>query len=50
MAMYMCYCFLQIGMLPKEFLALDTQEKAFIIACIDKKIEAEKKEQKNLKM
>lgn len=36
-------------MLPSVFINLDTQEKAFIIACIDKKIEAEKEKEKELK-
>ena len=36
-------------MLPSTFTNLDTQEKAFIIACIDKKIEAEKEKEKELK-
>lgn len=31
-------------MLPSAFMALDFQEKAFIIACIDTKVEAEQKE------
>jgi len=33
-------------MLPSTFLSLDSQEKAFIIACIDLKIEADKKQMK----
>lgn len=36
-------------MLPSTFINLDMQEKAFIIACIDKKIEAEKEEEKKSK-
>ena len=36
-------------MLPSTFINLDIQEKAFIIACIDKKIEAVKEEEKKLK-
>ena len=36
-------------MLPSVFINLDIQEKAFIIACIDKKIEAEKEKEKELK-
>ena len=36
-------------MLPSTFINLDIQEKAFVIACIDKKIEAVKEEEKKLK-
>jgi len=36
-------------MLPSTFINLDTQEKAFVIACIDKRIEQESKEAEKLK-
>lgn len=36
-------------MLPSEYLALDMHEKAFIIASINLKREAEKKEQDKIK-
>ena len=36
-------------MLPSEYLSLDLQEKAFIIACIDLKIEAERKQAEKIK-
>jgi len=35
--------------LPSVFLNLDIQEKAFVIACIDKRIAEEEKEMKKLK-
>ena len=35
-------------MLPSEFLSLSMEEKAFIIAAIDLKIEAEKKQAKEI--
>jgi hypothetical protein len=35
--------------LPSKFVELDRYEKAFIIACIDIKIENEKKEAQKLK-
>lgn len=34
---------------PSVFAGMDINERAFIIACIDKKIEAEIKEEKKLK-
>jgi len=36
-------------MLPSQFLNLDQTEKAFLIAAIDLKLEAEKKEQSKIK-
>jgi hypothetical protein len=36
-------------MRPSEYVALDGQEKAFIIACIDLKIKAEEEQRKKLK-
>ena len=34
---------------PSVFVQMDDNEKAFVIACIDKKIEAEKEEEKRMK-
>jgi len=36
-------------MLPSQFLALDRQEKAFIVAAIEIKIEEDKKREKQIK-
>ena len=36
-------------MLPSQFLNLDPQEKAFVIAAIDMKIDAEKKQAAEIK-
>lgn len=36
-------------MLPSTFMNLDIQEKAFVIACIDLRVEEEKKEADKLK-
>lgn len=36
-------------MLPSQFLALDRQEKAFIVAAIEMKIEEDKKREKQIK-
>lgn len=33
---------------PSKFIELSPEEKAFIVACIDLKIEAEKKKQKEI--
>jgi hypothetical protein len=38
-----------LRILPSQFLNLDQTEKAFIIAAIDLKIEAEKKEKDKIK-
>lgn len=35
-------------MLPSQFIALDRYEKAFVIACINKKIEEEKEQEKKM--
>ncbi len=36
-------------MLPSQFLALDRQEKAFIVAAIEIKLEEDKKREKQIK-
>lgn len=36
-------------MLPSQFLALDRQEKAFIVAAIEIKVEEDKKREKQIK-
>ncbi len=36
-------------MLPSQFLALDRQERAFIVAAIEIKIEEDKKREKQIK-
>ena len=36
-------------MLPSTFINLDLQEKAFVIAAIDKRLEEEKKQAKQVK-
>lgn len=36
-------------MRPSEFISMDSQEKAFIIACIDLKIKADEERVKKLK-
>ena len=43
MSAYAYYLFSEHGMLPSVFNNLDIQEKAFLIACVDKKIEDDKK-------
>lgn len=42
-ANYAYYCLHQFNMLPSAFLNLPPREKATIVACIDLKIEAEKR-------
>lgn len=37
-----------MGIRPSEYIAMDSQEKAFIIACIDLKLENDKKQAKKL--
>jgi hypothetical protein len=39
----------KLRILPSQFLELDQKDKAFIIAAIDLKIEAEKKEASKIK-
>jgi len=43
------YCLHKLHMLPSEFIALDDQEKAFVIASIKIKMEAEKEEAEKIK-
>lgn len=43
MSAYAYYLFCEYGMLPSTFNDLDMQEKAFLIACIDKKVGDDKK-------
>ena len=43
------YCLHELHILPSQFFALDRQERAFIIAAIDIRIEKEKKEQSKIK-
>ena len=40
------YCLHKLHLLPSEFVALDPQEKAFVIASIKIKMEAEKRKLK----
>lgn len=46
MANYAYYALHKLHVLPSVFLEMDEQEKAFIIAAIDIKIENDKKEKK----
>ena len=46
---YAYYCFTKHGMLPSQYTVLDDMEKAFIIAAIDLKLEADKERDKKLK-
>jgi len=43
------YAALNLGYKPREFSDLPLKEKAFLIACIDEKISAEKKEYDKIK-
>ena len=43
------YAALNLGYKPREFSGLPLKEKAFLIACIDEKIAAEKKEYDKIK-
>jgi hypothetical protein len=43
------YCLHKFRILPSQFLDLDQKDKAFIIAAINLKIEAEKEEAKKIK-
>ncbi|HAB60565.1 MAG TPA: hypothetical protein DCE48_07655 [Lachnospiraceae bacterium] len=46
---YAHYCLHKFHILPSEFINLDDNEKAFVIASIRVKIEDEKKEQEKAK-
>ena len=43
------YCFLNNNLLPSEYIKLPQKERAFIIACVQEKIEKEKEENEKLK-
>ena len=43
------YAVLNFHWKPQDFTALNVHEKAFVIACIDKRVEAEKREADKLK-
>lgn len=43
MASYAYYCFHKLKILPSVFMNMESQEKAFVIAAINKKVEADKK-------
>ncbi len=43
------YCLHKLHRWPHEFLALDIQERAYVVAAIDMKLEKDKKEAQKLK-
>lgn len=45
-ANYAYYALLKLHILPSVFLEMDEEEKAFVIACIKRKLESDKKERK----
>ena len=47
--MYCMYTILNFNWKPSDFANLSLKEKAFVIACIDKRIEAEEKEKAKLR-
>ncbi len=49
MANYAYYCLHELNITPKRFMYMDECEKGFIIACIDLKLESEKKERAKMK-
>ena len=49
MANYAYYALHKLKILPSQFMDLDQNEKAFIIAAIDLRIEAEKEEARKIK-
>lgn len=49
MANYAYYCFHKLKLLPSQFDALPPREKAMVIAFIQTRIEAEKKEMASVK-
>ena len=49
MANYAYYCLHKLRITPRQFDEMDKYEKAFIIASIDIKTEADKEEEKKLK-
>ena len=48
MSNYAYYCLHKLRITPRQFDEMDRQEKAFIIASIDLKVEADKEQQKKL--
>ena len=40
---------MKLKIMPSTFIQMDINERAFVIACINEQIEAEKKEEQNLK-
>lgn len=49
MANYAYYCLHKLRITPRQFDEMDKYEKAFVIAAINIKAEADEKEQKKLK-
>lgn len=47
-ANYAYYALHKLHILPSQWVALEEEEKAFIIACIDVRVEEEKKEAKRI--
>lgn len=43
------YCVLNMGYTPEQYMNLSRKERAFIIACIQIKIEEEKKQQAKIR-
>jgi len=43
------YCLHKFHMLPSQFLQLDRQERAFVVAAIELKMEEDKKKEKQIK-
>lgn len=43
MAVYAHYALQKLGVLPSEFSAMDVNERAFVIASIDRRIDEEKR-------
>lgn len=43
------YAVLNFHWTPSQFAGLGTREKAFVIACIDNKVEAEERERRKIK-
>ena len=46
MAVYAYYALHKLHMRPREFMEMDMREKAFVIAAIDERIDAEKQSAK----
>lgn len=43
------YCFLNNNLLPSQYIQLPQKERAFIIACVQEKLDKEKKENAKIK-